>query len=264
MESTVAKKLDSLIKLQDIDSKIDDIKKIRGDLPEEVQDLEDEIAGYQTRVKKFKDEQKKLEDEIKARKDAIKNSEQLIKKYEEQQMNVRNNREYDAITKEMELQDLEIQISQKKIKEAGFSIDAKKTQVAEAEARLQGRMEDLDVKKGELDSIMAETQVEEDKLLNSKQKAMGQLESRLANSYEKIRLNASNGLAVVPVARGACGGCFAVVPPQRQVEIAERKKLIVCEHCGRIFSHVIKEEVVEPPKRGGRKKATKKTTTKKK
>ncbi|MTI30671.1 zinc ribbon domain-containing protein [Xanthovirga aplysinae] len=258
MESTVAQKLDALLKLQQIDSKLDEIKKIRGALPEEVSDLEDEIAGYETRVEKFKNELQELEEQIDNNKNGIKNAEKLITKYKEQQMNVRNNREYDAITKELELQDLEIQICQKRIKEDYARIDQKNSEIESTEKTLAERHKDLESKKAELDSIIQESEDEEAKLLKNREKASKPIEERLLSSYERIRNNARNGLAVVSVARGACGGCFNVVPPQRQADIRERKKLIVCEHCGRILADV--EEVVveeKKPKRTTRKKAAK-------
>lgn len=243
MEQSVAEKLQALLKLQQIDSKIDEIRKVRGDLPEEVRDLEDEIAGYKTRLEKFDAELKESEDEISSRKLQIKNSEKLIKKYEEQQTNVRNNREYDAITKEVELQQLEIQVSEKKIKEAFAKSELKKADIEEVTNLLSERQKDLDGKKSELDSISEESQEEENKLLKDRDKAAKAIEERLYNSYTKLRNNAKNGLAVVTVRRGACGGCFNTVPPQRQAEIREKKKITVCEHCGRILADV--DEVLE-------------------
>ncbi|SNS77243.1 hypothetical protein SAMN05421640_1175 [Ekhidna lutea] len=265
MENTVAKKLEALEKLQALDSKIDEIKKIRGALPEEVQDLEDEIAGYQTRIDKQADEQKEMDDSISANKTAIKDAEKLIKKYEEQQMNVRNNREYDAITKEMELQQLEIQILEKRIKEAHEKIDAKKGEIEETKNILSEREKDLKSKKEELANIIKESETDEQKIEKDRAKAAKNVEERLLKSYDKVRTNMRNGLAVVPVKRGACGGCFNVVPPQKQAEIREKKKIIVCEHCGRILSDV--EEVIEeekPKRRTTRKKTTTKKATAKK
>jgi predicted nucleic acid-binding Zn-ribbon protein len=249
MENTVAQKLDALVKLQTIDSKLDEINKVRGDLPEEVRDLEDELAGYETRVSKFESEIQKLEEEIQNHKQSMKDSEKLIKKYEEQQMNVRNNREYDAITKETELQQLEIQIGEKRIKESFAKIDLKKEEISKTDASLQERKKDLDVKKKELDSIIGESKEDEDKLLKDREKASKTIEERLLTSYNKIRQNVINGLAVVIVKRDACGGCFNTVPPQRQVDIREKKKLIVCEHCGRIFADVETPVVVEVAKK---------------
>lgn len=258
MENTVAKKLEALEKLQALDSKIDEIKKIRGALPEEVQDLEDEIAGYQTRIEKQGEEQKNLEESIAANKAAIKDAEKLIKKYEEQQMNVRNNREYDAITKEMELQQLEIQILEKRIKESHEKIDAKKEEMEETKSTLSEREKDLKSKKEELANIVKESEADEEKMAKDRAKATKNVEERLLKSYDKVRKNMRNGLAVVPVKRGACGGCFNVVPPQKQAEIREKKKIIVCEHCGRILSDVedVIEEEVKPKRRTTRKKAT--------
>ena len=259
MENTVAKKLESLVKLQSIDSERDELLKIRGALPDEVMDLEDEIAGYQTRVEKQNSELAELEENIASNKTAIKDAEKLIKKYEEQQMNVRNNREYDAITKEVELQQLEIQILEKRIKEAYVKIDSKKEEIDQTEGILSERTKDLDSKKNELDTIASESEADEQKLMKDRDKAAKQVEDRLLKSYEKVRENMRNGLAVVPVKRGACGGCFNVVPPQKQAEIREKKKIIVCEHCGRILSDV-EDEVIEEEKP---KRRTKRTTTKK-
>lgn len=256
MEKTVAQKLGALKGLQSIDSQLDEIKKVRGALPDEVADLEDEIAGYQTRVEKFKTEHADLEENISDHKTQIKNSEGLIKKYEEQQMNVRNNREYDAITKEMELQNLEIQISEKRIKEAYAKIEIKKGEIEKTEVELSERAKDLDTKKAELEVLTKESEADEKKLLTQRDKASKDIEDRLLISYAKLRGNARNGLAVVPVDRGACGGCFNVVPPQRQADIRDHKKISVCEHCGRILAEV-KDEIIpeEKPKRSRRKKA---------
>jgi len=252
MESTVAQKLEAIYNLQLIDSRLDAIVKVRGALPEEVQDLEDEIAGYGTRLEKFKRDIEAFEDEIKRYKENIKDSEKLIKKYQEQQMNVRNNREYDAITKELELQDLEIQVSKKKIAEAGVKIDSKKADLEELSNLMKDRQKDLDLKKDELSTIVSESESEESKLRAEKEKAAKKVEDRLIKSYTKIRANAKNGLAVVMVKRGACGGCFNTVPPQRQADIREKKKLIVCEHCGRILAGVedeIEDETVKTKRR---------------
>lgn len=255
MESTVAQKLEAIHNLQLIDSRLDAIIKVRGALPEEVQDLEDEIAGYETRLDKFQSEIESFEDEIKRFKDNIKESEKLIKKYQEQQMNVRNNREYDAITKELELQDLEIQVSKKKIAESGVKIDQKKQDLDELTAVMKDRQKDLDQKKDELTTIVSESESEESKLNTEREKAVKKVEDRLLKSYTKIRANAKNGLAVVMVKRGACGGCFNTVPPQRQADIREKKKLIVCEHCGRILAGVeeeVEEEIAPKKKRTAR------------
>jgi predicted nucleic acid-binding Zn-ribbon protein len=248
MENTVAQKLDALSDLQELDSKLDDIKKIRGALPDEVRDLEDEIIGYQTRIVKYNKEIEDQNELISNNRNAIAESKKLIKKYEEQQMNVRNNREYDAITKEMELQSLEIQICEKRIREAEVKIEAKKLEIADTEAVQTERNKDLDSKKRELIMITSESLDEENKLRDRRQKAAAKVEYRLLNSYNKIRGNARNGLAVVSIKRDACGGCFNMVPPQRQAEVRERKKIIVCEHCGRIFTDIEEKMVpiVEP------------------
>jgi uncharacterized protein len=250
MENTVAKKLENLVKLQSIDSELDELIKVRGALPEEVMDLEDEIVGYQTRVDKQHQELGDMEAGILTNKSAIKDAEKLIKKYEEQQMNVRNNREYDAISKEIELQQLEIQILEKRIKEAYERIDAKNEEISQTQGVLSERTKDLDSKKSELDVITSESDEDEKKLMKDREKAVKNVEDRLLKSYDKVRHNMRNGLAVVPVKRGACGGCFNIVPPQKQAEIREKKKLIVCEHCGRILADVedeIEEEIL--PKR---------------
>jgi predicted nucleic acid-binding Zn-ribbon protein len=247
MESTVAQKLEAIHNLQLLDSRLDAILKVRGALPEEVQDLEDEIAGYNTRLDKFKTEIESFDDEIKALKEGIKESEKLIKKYQEQQMNVRNNREYDAITKELELQDLEIQVSKKKIVEAGLRIEQKKIDLEEVSVVMKDRQKDLDQKNNELATIVSESESEESKINSDRTKATKKVEERLLKSYDKIRTNAKNGLAVVMVKRGACGGCFNTVPPQRQADIREKKKLIVCEHCGRILAGVEDELTPEAP-----------------
>lgn len=244
MESTVAQKLEALLNLQKIDSRLDAIFKVRGALPEEVQDLEDEIIGYETRLEKFNHDIASLEEDIKKFKENIKESEKLIKKYQEQQMNVRNNREYDAITKELELQDLEIQVSKKKIGEAQAKIENKNKDVEELKDHLKERQKDLSTKQDELKTIVSESENEESKLKADREKALKKIEDRLTKSYAKIRTNAKNGLAVVMVKRGACGGCFNIVPPQRQADIREKKKLIVCEHCGRIFAGV-EDEIEE-------------------
>lgn len=242
MESTVSQKLDALLALQKIDSQIDELIKIRGDLPEEVRDLEDELAGYETRIGKFKSEIDELVQEVAKGKAGIKEAEKLIKKYQEQQNNVRNNREFEAISKEIESQELDIQLFEKKNKETLFKIEKKNIEIADIENRMNGRKGDLEAKKSELDSIIAESTEDEKKLRDVRVEAVGKIEDRLMYSYNRIRQNSINGLAVVKVRRGACGGCFNQVPPQRQADIREKKKIIVCEHCGRVLADV---EVVE-------------------
>jgi uncharacterized protein len=245
MERTVAQKLEALLTLQQIDSKLDAIQKVRGDLPEEVMDLEDEIAGYETRVGKFEKDIAVLEEEINRNKQAKKEAEKLINKYKDQQMNVRNNREYDAITKEIELQTLEMELADKRINEANAKIARKNDEIKNTQAILSERKKDLNTKNTELKALVAESEDEENKLRSEREKQIGQIEERLLKSYDKIRSNALNGLAVVMVKRGACGGCFNTVPPQRQADIRDKKKIIVCEHCGRIFADVEDVVVVE-------------------
>jgi predicted nucleic acid-binding Zn-ribbon protein len=234
----VAAKLEALLTLQHLDSQLDEIRRVRGDLPEEVRDLEDEIAGYEVRVKKFDEEIQGLNDFIKSRKQASKDAENLIKKYDEQQQNVRNNREYEAIAKEIELQRLEIQIADKKIKEAQYQIDVKNVEISGTKQKLDERRKDLDNKKGELETIVAENEGEERDILVQREEATKPVEDRLLTAYTRIRGNVRNGLAVVLVRRDACGGCFNTVPPQRQADIISHKKIIVCEHCGRILADV--------------------------
>lgn len=234
-DATVAEKLDALYELQKIDSEIDRIRTIRGELPLEVQDLEDEIEGLETRIAKIQEEIKEIDTEVSDRKNAMKDAETAISKYKEQQANVRNNREYESLSKEMEFQELEIKLHDKKSKEAKFRVVAKKEMLDEAKERLTFRKEDLKIKKSELDEIVAETQKEEDTLLKSSEKAMKNIDERIITAYTRLRINAKNGLAVVPVERDSCGGCFNQIPPQRQLDIQSKKKLIVCEHCGRIL-----------------------------
>lgn len=257
MERSVSQLIDSLVRLQTIDSKIDEIKKIRGALPEEVQDLEDEIAGYETRIEKYNSEIQQQEEEINSNKIAMQNANKLIEKYQDQQLNVRNNREYDALTKEIELQQLEIQICEKKIREAQAKIEGKNEEIEQTRELMNERNKDLDSKKSELNNIISESEDEENKLYEERDKAETKVEPRLLKSYKKIRANARNGLAVVNVKRNACGGCFNVVPPQRQAEVKERKKLVVCEHCGRIFADV--EDYGQEEEKKKKKKTTKRT-----
>ncbi len=234
-EKSVEDKLKNLYELQTIDSAIDKIKILRGELPLEVQDLEDEIAGLETRSNKLQEEKKELEVVISKKKNEIVDSQALIKKYEEQQKNVRNNREYDSLSKEIEFQTLEIELSEKRIKE--FTADLKDKEEAEKKSRelLDERVKDLEDKKEELNSIVSETRKEEEDLLKRSEKFEKIIEPRLITAYKRIRKNARNGLAVVTVERDACGGCFNKIPPQRQLDIRSRKKIIVCEYCGRIL-----------------------------
>ena len=234
-ELTVEEKLKALYELQIVDSKIDDIKRLRGELPLEVQDLEDEIEGLQTRVQNYEEEVVSLEDSISAKKNEIKDAQGLIKKYTEQQNNVRNNREFDSLSKEIEFQTLEIELCEKRIKEFTAKIEEKKAIIVESKEVLEDRTGDLETKRNELNSITSETQKEEEDLENKSLEIQELIDDRLLNAYKKIRANARNGLAVVPVQRDACGGCFNKIPPQRQLDVRSRKKIIVCEYCGRIF-----------------------------
>ena len=245
---TVAQKLEALVKLQSIDSKLDQLKKLRGDLPDEVQDLEDEMEGYKTRLGRFEEDQKELEDAIKKNKEGIKEAEKLVKKYNEQQKNVKNNREFDAITKEVELQELEVQICDKRIKESKDKIEAKKIEIVGIEKLIKDRMEDLDNKKNELSDILGESHEDEKKLYSDREKAAKKIEDKLLKYYERLRGSLSNGLAVVRVVRGAAEGCNIIIPPQKIAEIREKKKIVIDEHSGRILADVDMESMEEEAK----------------
>ncbi|MFZ5553355.1 MAG: zinc ribbon domain-containing protein [Bacteroidota bacterium] len=245
-EISVEEKLRALYNLQQIHYKIDRIRTVRGELPLEVQDLEDEIVGLETRVNRLQDEMTELESQIGERKNSIKEAQAAIRKYEEQQSKVRNNREYDSITKELEFQNLEIQLSEKKIKEIKTSIAAKEEFIKSAKDNLSERQKDLEQKKLELKEIIDETQKEEDDLSARAKEAEKMIDARLITAYNRLRGNARNGLAVVAVERDSCGGCFNHIPPQRQLDIRMHKKIIVCEHCGRILvDKAINPETVE-------------------
>ncbi len=235
IDASVEGKLKSLYSLQLIDSKIDRLRTIRGELPLEVSDLEDTVAGLQTRVENLQDELNELENQLNEKKQSIKDFQSNIKKYEAQQNKVRNNREYDAITKEIEFQNLEIQLAEKRIKEAKAGIAIKTELLDKSKIEFEERQKDLKVKKSELDEIIAETEKEEQQLLKESESASAAIEDRLLNAYKRIRSNTRNGLAVVAVERDACGGCFNKIPPQRQLDIRTNKKIIVCEHCGRVL-----------------------------
>ena len=234
-EVSIAEKLDALFELQKIDSEIDKIKTVRGELPLEVQDLEDELEGITLRIAKNQEEIKELETEVSDRKNAVKDSELAISKYKEQQEKVRNNREFESLAKEIEFQELEIKLHDKKSKEVKYKIVSKKESLDESKARLEFRKTDLATKRSELDEIVGETQKEEDKLSKSSEVAMKKIDDRLITAYSRLRNNSKNGLAVVPINRDSCGGCFNKIPPQRQLEITLKRKIIVCEHCGRIL-----------------------------
>jgi len=234
-EISVEDKLKALFDLQKVDTEIDKLNKLRGDLPLEVRDLEDELEGLQTRVSKFDEEIKNLQKMVTEKKNAIKESKELIQKYEDQKMKVRNNREFDSISKEIEYQNLEIQLSEKRIKEYTEQLSDKKGIIDDSKDIFKDKKSDLKLKKDELDSIVANTQKDEDKLKKKSQKLEKFIEERLITAYKRIRKNARNGLAVVPVERDACAGCFNSLPPQKQLDIAARKKILVCEYCGRIL-----------------------------
>jgi predicted nucleic acid-binding Zn-ribbon protein len=235
MEQTVEQKLKALYELQTIHTKIDKIRQVRGELPMEVADLEDDVEGLETRIQKIKNELDDLEDDIVTRKNLIKDAQSNIKKYEAQLNEVKNNREYEAISKEVEIQGLDIQVSEKKIKEFGYEITTKTQIYEKALADLEGRRADLDAKKAELGTITAETEKEENELNAEAENASKNIEERLLIAYNRLRNNAKNGLAVVTIQRDSCSGCFNQIPPQRQSDIRQRKKIIVCEHCGRIL-----------------------------
>lgn len=234
-EISVEEKLRALFELQQVDSKIDKIRTVRGELPLEVRDLEDLVAGLETRINNFTQELQTLEDSITEKKNVIKESQAAIKKYEAQQGKVRNNREYDAITKEIEFQNLEIQLAEKRIKEYKANIIAKKEIIASSEEDLKDRQKDLKLKKKELDEIVAETEKEEAALVKKSKASEELIEERLLSAYKRLRTNVMNGLGVVSIERDACGGCFNKIPPQRHLDIKTHKKVIVCEHCGRIL-----------------------------
>jgi len=234
-DASAEEKLQALFQLQQIDSEIDRIQIVRGELPVEVKDLEDDVARLETRISNINNDMAEFDRLIAERKQGIKDSTAAIKKYEGQQNNVKNNREYESLAKEIEFQKLEIQLCEKRIKEYTFEITSKKQLLTESEEDLTHRKADLENKRKELDSIIAETRKEEDVLNEYSSKAAAIIEERLLSGYKKIRENAANGLAVVSIQRDSCGGCFNKVPPQRQLEIKQRKKVIVCEHCGRIL-----------------------------
>ena len=234
-EITVENKLRALYDLQLIDSRIDEIKDMRGELPLEVKDLEDEIEGLQTRLVNFNTESENLETSIANKKNNILEAKTLSKKYTEQQKNVRNNREFDSLTKEIEYQDLEIQLAEKRILEFQAKISQKKEIIEVAEEKIKEKEVHLKHKKNELSGILEETEKEETLLIKKTKDFSKLIDERLLNAYQKIRTNVRNGLAVVSIERGASGGSFFTIPPQRQVEIASRKKIITDEHSGRIL-----------------------------
>lgn len=235
VEFTVEQKLKALYQLQSMLSEIDKIKTLRGELPLEVQDLEDEVAGLSTRIEKIKTDIEELKSSIAAKKIEIETAKSSVDKYKQQQENVRNNREYDFLTKEIEFQSLEIELCEKRIKEFTADMNAKTEDVKKGVEDLEERKKDLVQKKSELDEIIAETKQEEEKLRERTKILETTIEPRLLQAFKRIRKNSRNGLGVVYVQRDACGGCFNKIPPQRQLDIRMRKKIIVCEYCGRIM-----------------------------
>ncbi len=235
VDYSMQEKILALYELQRIDSKIDEINKVKGDLPLEVQDLEDEMAGMQTRIDKINSEIDELNALTKQRKRETDQAKIMIANYKEQQNNVRNNREFDAITKEIEYQELEIELAEKRLKEYAVAVKGKKLQLEEAENLGQERAADLDAKKNELQGIEAETAPQVAEFSAQAEAVKAKIDERLLTAYDRIRRNVHNGLAVVTVKRDACGGCFNRIPPQRQVDIRQGKKIIICEYCGRIL-----------------------------
>ncbi len=234
-ELTVEQKLRALYDLQLIDSRVDEIRNVRGELPLEVRDLEDEVEGLRTRLLKLNESLFNIDEQIKNKKNLIEEAKALIKKYSEQQKNVRNNREFNSLTKEVEFQELEIQLAEKNIKEFHVQIEQKNEVIDTTKGRVKEREAHLKHKKSELNDILAETEKEEQALLKKSEQCKDSIEERLVIAYARIRKNVKNGLAVVPIERGAAGGSFFTIPPQVQAEIASRKKIITDEHSGRIL-----------------------------
>jgi uncharacterized protein len=232
---SVEEKLSSLVKLQKIDSKLDGLQILKGELPIEVSDLEDEIAGLNARQNRIEEEMNGIQQFIEDKKTLIKDSQELIKKYEKQSDNVKNNREFEAINKEIEMQTLEVKLAEKHIKDATEDIAEKAKQLELAKKAVATKEGNLKGKKSELEKIIGETDKEEKNYNNQAAAAREQVDERLLVSYDRIRKNYRNGLAVVPVERDSCGGCFNAIPPQKQSDIKQRKKIIVCENCGRIL-----------------------------
>lgn len=235
VDEAVEKRLVALYTLQAVDSEIDKIKIIRGELPQAIQDLEDEIAGLETRISNFNNDITETNQKIAVEKNEIAEHTEMIKKYQKQQENVRNNREFEAINKEVEYKELQIELNERHLKEASAHIKEVQQHITVAENMVESRRIDLEAKKGELDDIIAETEKDETRLLSKEMEQEQYIEPRYLQAYKRIRNSARNGLAVVTIDRDACGGCFSKIPPQRQTEIKMHKKVIVCEHCGRIL-----------------------------
>lgn len=253
-ELTVEEKLKALYQLQTMLSEIDKIKTLRGELPLEVQDLEDEVAGLSTRIEKIKADIEELKSNIATKKIEIETAKASVEKYKAQQDNVRNNREYDVLTKEIEFQSLEIELCEKRIKEFIVAEKAKSEEIEHSTEELEERKKDLEAKKAELEEIVSETKQEEEKLREKAKTLETTIEPRLLQAFKRIRKNSRNGLGIVYVQRDACGGCFNKIPPQKQLDIRMRKKIIVCEYCGRIMidpelAGVIAEQYLETVKK---------------
>lgn len=242
---SVEEKLIAVLTLQKIDSKIDEIKTLKGELPMEVKDLEDDIEGLKTRLANIDAEENSINSFIEAKSNAKKEAQALIKKYEKQQENVKNNREFEAINKEVELQELEVKLNDKHIKDANFELKERANQRIRTEEKIKDVEEALKAKRAELEKIIKETEKEETVLNEKSEAAKEKVDQTLLSAYERIRNSYRNGLAVVPIMRDSCGGCFNVIPPQRQSEIRQHKKIIVCEHCGRILVDVDMNDTVE-------------------
>jgi len=266
-EMSVEQKLKTLYQLQTTLSEVDKIKTLRGELPLEVQDLEDEIAGFTTRLNKYEEEVASREADIEMKQQKIAEAKSLMDRYQEQQKDVKNNREYDMLSKEIEFQTLEIELQNKKIGEARVGIEKRLQEIEECKAVIDDRQQALAEKKAELDDIVAETKAQEEKLREKGKTLEVQIEPRLLTAFKRIRKNSRNGLGIVYVQRDACGGCFNKIPPQRQLDIRMRKKIIVCEYCGRIM---IDPELAgvkpaetheEKPKRRRKTTTTRKTKT---
>jgi hypothetical protein len=240
-DHSIEEALRNLYRLQKIDTKIDEIQILKGELPMEVKDLEDELAGLKTRITKIEEELAQVETGIASRRNTIKESEALIKRYQKQQNNVKNNREYDALSKEIEMQKLEIQLNEKRIREATDDMTQRQEQIDLAKKSIKEKEKNLKTKREELERIIEETDAEEKALLKKSKDQAAKIEDRLLQAYHRIRSTYRNGLAVVTVNRDACGGCYNAIPPQTQMEIRQHKKIIICEHCGR----VLVDEVLE-------------------
>lgn len=232
---SVEQKLKALYQLQTTLSEIDRIKTLRGELPLEVQDLEDEVAGLHTRIEKIQKEMAELRQAVATKRHEIEVARESVARYKEQQENVRNNREYDMLSKEIEFQTLEIELCEKRIREFSANERSKDDDCSRSEQLLEEREKDLEMKKTELEEIVAETKQEEEKLRDKAKSLELTIEPRLLQAFKRIRKNSRNGLGIVYVQRDACGGCFNKIPPQRQLDIRMRKKIIVCEYCGRIM-----------------------------